>query len=358
MKRFLAATLLMCIAAPVQGEDDIGEFETFGSYLENFRKESGTPSLSAAIVRDGAIVWESYLGVSDDEGEFPTSPETTYYIASVTKPLAATAILMEAEAGGLDLLLPMSSDEGWERTCEWLSTSQIPFGAGGTDTFGNTIPAMDCAKRTTLEDMLDMRANGEVFVYNPIAYARIDRAIEGAGGRPLRDIVREHVADRVGMTDVALGWRDPQGGAALRYLAPPFTVTDSGPEKAPLFDDDFRAAAGILASVRDLAAFEIAYEGGELVSDAEREDLVRRELPELGDYRHGWWLSDWEGQRLQWHSGWEPGKYSAMYLKVPEQDLALIVLANTELIWWGNSVVRAGIEDSPLAKRFLETFAR
>ncbi|MEX0341921.1 MAG: serine hydrolase domain-containing protein [Erythrobacter sp.] len=354
MRKLLIAAFAAFAPVQASAQDEFAEFEVF---LEQYRKDNRTPSMSAAIVRDGAIVWEAYMGVSDDEGDVPTAAGTSYFIASVTKPLAATAILLEAEAGGLDLSLPMSSDEGWGRTCDWLSSSQIPYGAGGTDSFGNSFPAMDCAKQTTLEGMLDMRANGDAFVYNPIAYARIDRAIEGAGGRALRDIVRERVAERSGMSDVALGWRDPQGGAALRYLAPPFTVTENGPEKAPLFDDDFRAAAGILASVRDLAAFEIAYEGGELVSDAEREDLISRELPELGDYRHGWWLSDWQGKRLQWHSGWEPGKYSAMYLKVPEQDLALIVLANTELIWWGNSVVRAGIEDSPVAKRFLEEFA-
>ncbi|EDL48009.1 serine hydrolase [Erythrobacter sp. SD-21] len=355
MIRTLLAACLAIVPTTALAQD---EFDAFSEFLDEYRKEQRTPSMSAAIVRDGEIVWEGYFGVSDDEGDVRASPETTYYIASVTKPIAATAILLEAQEEGLDLSLPMASEDGWAGTCDWLSTSQIPFGAGGTDQFGNAIPAMDCSKPTTLEQMLDMRANGDAFVYNPIAYARIDRAIEGAGGRPLRDIVREHVADAVGMTDVALGWRDPQGGAALRNLAPPFTVTEDGPQKAALFDDDFRAAAGILASVRDLAAFEIAYEGGELVSDAERRNLVERELPELGDYRHGWWLSDWEGQRLQWHSGWEPGQYSAMYLKVPEQDLALIVLANTELLWWGNSIVRAGIEDSPVARRFLETFAR
>ena len=90
MKRFLAATLLMCMATPVQGEDKIDEFEAFGSYLENFRKETGTPSLSAVIVRDGAIVWEGYFGTYDDEGDLPTVAGTTYKIASVTKPIAAT----------------------------------------------------------------------------------------------------------------------------------------------------------------------------------------------------------------------------------------------------------------------------
>ena len=59
-----------------------------------------------------------------------------------------------------------------------------------------------------------------------------------------------------------------------------------------------------------------------------------------------------------WHSGWDEKRYSALYLKVPERRLTLIVLANTEAVWWGNSVVKAEAIQSPIARRFLETFAR
>ena len=348
-------SLLALLAAPAAAHDEFGEF---GEFLDEFRKETLTPSLSVVIVRDGRIAWEGYFGTYDDEGDLPTTANTTYSIASVTKPIAATAIVAESLTGSLDLGLLMDADVGWAETCEWLSGSAIPFGSGGTDADGNTIPQMDCARQTTLADMLDMRANGEAFVYNPIAFARIDRAISGAGGRALRAIVRDRIAEPAGMREIALGWHDPEGGDALRFLAPPFYVEDGRPVKQALSDDDFRAAAGIKASPRAIAAFDMAFDAGVFLPRAAITRIEDMKIGPLGDYRQGWWLEDWNGQRLMWHSGWDEKRYSALYLKVPERRLTLIVLANTEAVWWGNSVVKAEAIQSPIARRFLETFAR
>ena len=352
--RLLGALALLFGAANAQAQD----YEDFGAFLEEFREESGTPALSAVIVADGEIAWEGYYGWSDDEGDVPTGPETTYKIASTTKPMAATAIIAEANAGGLSLDLPMSADEGFAGTCEWLSGSPIPFGSGGEDAYGNPVAPMDCSVPLTLAQMLDMRANGDSFVYNPVAFARIDRAIRGAGGRDLRAILRDRVAQPAGMRDVALGWRDPEGGDALRFLAPPFHVVDGRPVKQVLPDDDLRAAAGIIASPREMAKFDIAFDRGLLIPRASIRRLIDAEIGPLGDYRQGWWLEDWNGQRLMWHSGWNEQKGSALYLKVPDKRLTLIVLANTEALWWDNSLVRAEVAKSPIAKRFLEQFAQ
>lgn len=159
------------------------------------------------------------------------------------------------------------------------------------------------------------------------------------------------------MEDVALGWRDPDGGAALRLLAFPFTVKDGKPEKASFSDDDFRAAAGIKASARQIARFDVALDAGKLLPPAwQRRVFGGPEPGPAGDYRWGWFVQNWKSHRLMWHSGWDPERYSAMYLKVPRQRLTLIVLANTEGLWWHNSLVRAEIERSPIAARFLDLF--
>ena len=179
------AFMLFAIPVPLAAQTDraADEYAEFDRFLSDFRDDTGTPALSAVIVRDGKVVWEGYYGWADDEGELATGPQTTYKIASTTKPIAAAAIVAEALAGALSLDLRMAADAGFADTCEWLSGSAILFGGGGMDAEGNRVPAMDCAKDLSLSQMLDMRANGEEFVYNPIAFARIDRAISAVGGR-------------------------------------------------------------------------------------------------------------------------------------------------------------------------------
>lgn len=355
---FLACFALLAAPPALASPAD---YEAFGAFLEDFRAASGTPSLSAVIVKDRTIAWEGYFGTYDDEGELPTRAATTYKIASVTKPIVAMALLSEAAHGELSLDTAMNADEGWRELCEFFSKSTpIPFMAGGEDRLGNAIAPMQCDKPTTLGDMLNMRANGDAFVYNPIAFARIDRALTGAGVRDLRDIVRERVIDYSLALDydVALGWRDPYGGAALRFLAEPFHVVDDRAVKQPLPDDDFRAAAGIIASPRAVAEIDIFYDEGRiLLPDGRRRGLIDAPLGPLGDYRDGWFLEDWNGTRLMWHSGWNEKQYSALYLKVPAKGLTLIVMANTEAVWWGNSPVKAEVVQSPIAAKFLEMFA-
>jgi len=172
----------------------------------------------------------------------------------------------------------------------------------------------------------------------------------------LRTIVRERVMDRADIHDIALGWRDPQGGSALRLLALPMKYADGRFIRTPVSDDDFRAASGIKASVRHLARLDMALDAGKLLPAEWRARIFAGPVPEAGDYRWGWWVQDWTGHRIAWHSGWDPERYSAMYLKLPGERLTLIVLANSESVWWDNSLARAEIETSPLAAKFLAEF--
>ena len=335
----------------------------FAAFLENFRTTNKIRALTAVIVKDGKIDWELALGTSDDEGEIPTTVDTTFSIASVTKPIAATAILREVSAKRLSLDTALSSDPGWAEFCDWFSGSAILFGGGGVTDDGTPVAPVDCKRNLTLSDILNMRVNGPPgsrFVYNPMTYARIDRAIEGAGKRPLRAIVRDNVLIPAGMENVALGWHDPDGGSALRLLAPPFTINAKGrSEKNSFSDDDFRAAAGIKASARHVAQFDIALDAGKLLPPEWMEQVFNDEpLPEDGDYRWGWFNQDWRGHRFYWHSGWDPDRYSAIYLKVPDKRLTLIVLANNDRLWWDNSLIRAEIDKSPVVAKFLEECVR
>ena len=52
---------------------------------------------------------------------------------------------------------------------------------------------------------------------------------------------------------------------------------------------------------------------------------------------------------------WEQA-YSALYLKLPDERLTLILLANSEGLWWGNPLDQATVERSPFAAAFLRRF--
>src|SRR3954467_6407751 len=62
------------------------------------------PSLVAAVVRDGEIVWSGSRG---RVGDRPPGTDTQYRLGSITKTLVATAVMRLRDEGLLDLNDPL-----------------------------------------------------------------------------------------------------------------------------------------------------------------------------------------------------------------------------------------------------------
>ena len=81
--------------------------ETLAAKLEQLvlrdQREKRMPSVSAAILRDGELVWETTVGLADVESGTEATPHTQYRIGSITKTFTAAAIMQLRDAGKLDL---------------------------------------------------------------------------------------------------------------------------------------------------------------------------------------------------------------------------------------------------------------
>ena len=65
--------------------------------------EKRLPSLAAAVVRDGELLWETAVGAADAEQDRDATPDTQYRVGSITKTFTAAAIMQLRDAGKLDL---------------------------------------------------------------------------------------------------------------------------------------------------------------------------------------------------------------------------------------------------------------
>ena len=94
-------------------------------------------------------------------------------------------------------------------------------------------------------------------------------------------------------------------------------------------------AAGLISSVADLAKFDLALDAGLLLGDAAKTEMF---APAISTYKNrtdlnyglGWYVQNFEGLRILWHTGRSNPSTSALDLKIPEEDLTFIVLANTD----------------------------
>ncbi len=88
-------------AAPtaIQGQDLI----PLDPYTKTQLSRAHMPGLSAAIVKNGQIVWTGAYGYSRVNTKEPVTSETLFELASVSKTVIATAVMQVWESGFLDL---------------------------------------------------------------------------------------------------------------------------------------------------------------------------------------------------------------------------------------------------------------
>jgi len=91
----LAAVLTSC--AGVEGPVEIDRF------IEDQMARAKLPGLSAAVIRDGRVVWTGAYGWADVAARRPVGTETRFQLASVSKTITATVIMRQVERGRLDL---------------------------------------------------------------------------------------------------------------------------------------------------------------------------------------------------------------------------------------------------------------
>lgn len=362
----MLTTLCLALGATAASAQPIDrKLAEFQSFAKEYRLKNDVLSMSYAIVKDGRIVAAEGIGWQDHDAEEPTTADTSYLAASITKTFtAATLLAMDAD-GVIDLDDDFTTLSDWSGRCSWLSSSGIVFAGGKALDDGYTPPKIDCSAKITLRDVLRMRVLGKPgsnFLYNPIVYGRLANWIEEKTGTPFDQWVRRYVIDKAGLKNIAAGWRDPYGGNALRLLAPPFRHApeqDDNLDPSALPNPEMNASSGIIASARSLAEYSLALDQGRILSPALRELMWTPAVDANGraaSYAYGWWVQQWRGKKLVWHGGWWPDAYAGFLLKVPAEGLTLVAYGNTDGLNWQNRLQVAEIEKSPIALKFLELF--
>ncbi|MCM3876479.1 MAG: beta-lactamase family protein [Thermoanaerobaculia bacterium] len=340
-----------------------GEDKTVAARLaarfDALRRAQRIPGLAVVILRETTVVLARGFGVADLEREIPVTPETPFNIASVSKPISAVVALRLAQDGVLDLDRPMRRYQGFAEFCESVRTEGGIF-------FSDYACEGD---RLTLRHVLSMTANGDPgsrFWYNPPSYSWASRPMAEVTGRPFSDLVDAMVFRPAATLHAArIHRRLPLHAELAARLAAPYHI-DSGGRVArsdPPPPQGDGAAGGVIASAMDLARFDIALSDGRLLSADWSVKLWAPTITSAGavlPYGLGWFLAEYEGRRLAWHTGLWEGRYSALYLKVlderPAERLTLILLANSDGLQWKSRLDEAAIERSPFAVAFLAAF--
>src|SRR5256886_377994 len=79
------------------------------SAIAKFMSANSVPGVSVAVVENGEYEWSQGYGMADLENFVPATSRTLYRLASVSKPLTATATMQLWERGKLNLDVPVQN---------------------------------------------------------------------------------------------------------------------------------------------------------------------------------------------------------------------------------------------------------
>lgn len=304
------------------------------------------PSAAVAIGRRGQIVYERAFGWADKEQKVVAKSTTPYPLASATKPMVATAVMLLAEQGKLDLDAPAGQYvPDWPvaqnplRLEQTYTVRQLLNHTSGLGTYASIAWRNETASPRPLKETFArygfaVHLPGTVSEYSNLGYGLLGQIVAKQSGRSLGEFLTAEIFRPLGMRDSFLvDSFVPPAEAVKKY--------DATGNLLPETHNDTAGAGNVYASVHDLALFGLFHvardgDGARALLPSKTKELMRSFIDPRARYPYyksssyglGWYFrkSD-HGTSIVWHEGGMPGA-SAMLILLPEAETVAAVLIN------------------------------
>ncbi len=335
-RRNFIIALLMISALFFQTAPVSGQFDSISDKIAKELKEQNVPSISVAVARDGKIIWEEAFGWADIEKRIPATVHTPYSLASISKPITATGLMILVEENLIDLDKPVNGylGEGKVNGRAWepdLATiRRVMSHTAGLPLHYHFFYADEQYTKPPMDETIRRYGNlvtapGERYQYSNLGYGIIDHVISRVSGRSYKDFMKERVFEPLGMTRTSVD-PDPDLGEedAVRY--------NSAGESIPFYDFDHPGASAVYSSAHDLVRFGMFHlkdrpEGREAIISDEAIDEMKTPVPPAEGYGLGWSEYTRGSVRRIAHSGGMGGVSTTLIL-LPDHDIVVTVLSN------------------------------
>jgi CubicO group peptidase (beta-lactamase class C family) len=343
MRRISLALVLFAAvitAASARQKNSAAAFDSVREFIKQQLAERRLPSIAVAIAREGQIIWEEAFGWADTEKRVPATPHTMYSLASISKPITATGLMILKERGRIELDRPIN---------EYLGEAKIAVRVGNpaeatvrrvaNHTAGLPLHYQffyeDESYRAPSRDETIRRygncvtAPGERYQYSNLGYGILDHVITRVSGRSYADFMREEVFLPLGLTHTSVNI----GPGLEKYQAIRYSG-DGTP--IPFYDFDHPGGSAVYASAHDLVRFGMFHLKAHLsdqkaiLKDETIDEMQRATVdmsPNAG-YGIGWVTTEYPGGRRRVEHGGGMGGVSTLLRLYPAEKIAIVVLGN------------------------------
>jgi D-alanyl-D-alanine carboxypeptidase len=304
--------------------------ETVDDYISTEMKNMRIPGLSLAVVKNGRLIKSAGYGLSNVETATPATPATVYKVASLSKPIIATAVMLLVQEGKLRLddkvVRYLSGSPFWWQNITLYHllthTSGVPRDPPDYHPYQEQQPM------AVIESAFPMPLlfqPGEKWLYSNIGYYVLAEILTKVTGIPWNDFIAKRLFEPAGMASTRL----TSVSAIIPNRARGYETDQTGLSNA----EDWiavRPSAAYVSTVLDLAKLDAFIDSPGLLEAATRAAMktpVRLLDGKTAAYGLGWNVDSYLGQERISHDGQYPG-FRSDWERFENQKLSIILLAN------------------------------
>ncbi len=300
--------------------------------LQKLIDDRKIPGLAIAVANKSKTYFEKGYGYADLEKQLPINPkETIFRIASVSKPIAATALAHMVAEKQIDLDASLYSYVPYFPKKEWdFSIRQLANHTAGIRSYKGMEYGLN--KPYSIKEGITIFKNdnllfkpGTDYHYNSFDWVLISLAMQEVSGIPFNKYVQEKVLHPLGMKNTK-----PEITTSSAY-SNFYSRNRLGFREAISVNNLYKlAGGGYVSTTEDIIKLGQAYLNKEVLSNDIIEQFITSEViaNKPTYYGLGWQVSaDKKGNPYYGHIGNGVGGYSNFYI-YPKEQLVISILVN------------------------------
>jgi CubicO group peptidase (beta-lactamase class C family) len=363
-------------------------YAAIDAYVQQQMQRLHIPGVSLAIVEGDGIVHLRGFGKARPGGDAPT-PQTPFFIGSLTKSITALAVMQLAEAGKVELDAPVQRYLPWFRVADPVASARMTVRhllnqtSGFSSSSGEVImadfddrPGATERQVRALSTLKLIHPVGEKVEYSNLNYNILGLIIEVTSGELYTDTIQNHIFTPLQMSHSYTS----KAAAQQNGMAVGHRHWFGFPIPAPNLPIPISSlpSGQLISCAEDMAHYLIAHLNGgrygeeQILSSAGIDELHRGAAEYIkfgissGFYAMGWFDQHIGQTRVLSHSGNVPD-FSAFMVLIPEQQKGLVMLLNadpyglppiTEEIGMNATALLAGQQPAPIKLDFIQWIFR
>jgi CubicO group peptidase (beta-lactamase class C family) len=333
-----------------------GSVTTDVQKIDAFIKDTITqyriPGLALAVVKDGQVIFTQGYGQAG--AGRPVTPQTQFYLGSVSKSFTALAVMQLVEQGKLELDAPVQRYLPWFQVADAGASRQISVRNLLNHTSGlseGADPGVTHFSPTLLQQVRQMQHArltapvGSKYQYDSQNYRVLALLVETASGQPFAEYLSQHIYTPLGMANSTASPEQAPN------LAQGYSMLFGQPFPRPQpFQPGGLGSGYLVSSAEDLGKYMLSMlkHGAGLVQPATYQQIMTPPAGIDSEYGMGWVITtSTDGYRVIYHGG-ALAAFDAFVIMLPDQNLGLAFLSNQNGIFsmlFGHQVLRQGLLD-------------